>query len=152
MWSTGTAATTLDANSLLPERAGAELVPLRILNPVYAIWINGLLPRRICNLFGKAANAGADFMKADRPIPISSAQYWREIRIRLLPLMLFLGALGLAILLWNECLIPSAVRLEPGPMTAPLTKTVPDNLGVASEIGGPGTTFVSGQVLRELAP
>jgi hypothetical protein len=57
-------------------------------------------------------------MRDPKPIPIPAAQRWREIRIRFIPLLMFLGAMVTATLIWKQQVPVDTILGEVEPITA----------------------------------
>src|SRR5437870_8167665 len=57
-------------------------------------------------------------MRDLKPIPIPTAQRWREFRIRIIPLLIFTGTLVAAAMIWRQQVPASALLGEVEPVTA----------------------------------
>ena len=57
-------------------------------------------------------------MRELNPIPIPTSQRWREFRIRVIPLLVFVGTLGAATLVWRQQVPAAALMGEVEPITA----------------------------------
>src|SRR5262245_51665311 len=57
-------------------------------------------------------------MRALDPIPIPRAQRWREFRIRMIPLLVFVGTLGAASVIWRQQIPTAGLLGEVEPITA----------------------------------
>ena len=60
-------------------------------------------------------------MKPLPPVPIPAAQRWRDFRLQVLPVLVFLGALLAAGYLWKEHVVPPTFVGEVEPLVASVT-------------------------------